>query len=314
MRKGGCDMTLCDLSTQLWPYERVQVVDRPEWKAINEVDGASLWLDGARNEQLEAEVAALSALSDREWIWRDTPWEYAGPGYRQGPLLVRLSEALMERYLSEWATSGTGLILLSDDRDQVVRHLQHLRHITAANGDRVHFSLRAFRKLEELCEGLTSQGLGRLLGPIRSVLWCHPGESGAWRRADNPSGQGQPLKYDAAFQLSDAEEDALNRACANTFMRRAVGRLCLDPRAQVQLLAPEELKRQLEMFVGESQRIGLMHERDIYHYACLRFIHPQKPFMRSEPVHRILADREVVPRLRLRDAEWMLEKQANVGK
>ncbi len=311
MREGEGDMTPCDLSTQLWPYLRVQAVDRPEWKAISAAGDAWLWLDGAQGDELEAKVGTVSALSDREWIWRDTSWEYEGPGYRQGPLVVRLNEALMDRYLADWAMTGTGLILFSVDRDQLVRHLQHLRHITAANGDRVHFSLRALRKVEELCEGLSGESLARLLGPIRSALWCLPGDPEAWRQIDSPSGEQRPLQYDGAFEIRDAEEEALNRASAAAFMRRAVERLCSEFHEQVRTLSPEALKRQVEIFVGESQRIGLMHERDIYHYVRLRFVHPQKSFVRNEPVHRILAEQDVVARLRLREAEWLLDEQVN---
>lgn len=311
MREGENDMTPCDLSTQLWPYLNVQAVDRPEWKAISAAGDAWLWLDGAQDDQLEAKVGTVSATSDREWIWRDTSWEYEGPGYRQGPLVVRLNEALMERYIADWAMTGAGLILFSVDRDQLVRHLQHLRHITAANGDRVHFSLRALRKVEELCEGLSSASLGSLLGPIRSALWYLPGHADAWRRIDNPREEQHPLTYDGAFAISGAEEEALNRASAAAFMRRTVERLCSDFQRQVETLSPDELKRQVEIFVSESQRIGLMHERDIYHYVRLRFAHPQKPFLKDEPVHRILAEREVVARLRLREAEWLLDEQVN---
>lgn len=304
-------MTPSDLSAELWPYRQVQAIAKPDWNAVRDADGAWLWVDGAQDQDLAREIAAIASPPDREWIWRNTPWEYAGPGYRQGPLLTRVNEVLMQRYVSEWAMKGAGLILFTNDRERLVLHLRNLRHITAANGDSVHFSLRALRRLEEFSEGLSREHLGRLLGPIRSMVWCLPGQPEGWRRIDNIVEDDTSLEHDGAFELSDDEETALNRASVTAFMRRAVGRLYLDHREDVQAMPPEKLKHQLEVFLNESQRIGLIHERDVFHYLRLRFVYPQGPFVLHQPANRILSDRDVHGRLRLREAEWVLEKHAN---
>ncbi|MGH8465984.1 MAG: DUF4123 domain-containing protein [Pseudomonas sp.] len=301
-------MSTCVSPLELRPYRTVQAVGTPHWEDLDARGAAWLWLDGAQRPGLEEEVAGLCRPAERTWVWRGTAWEYGRPGYRQGPLLLRLSETLLDRYLSDWSEAGAGVILVSDDVPALVTHLQNLRHITAANGDSVCFSLRAFRTLEEFSEGLSEQALSRLLGPIQSILWRLPGESDPWRSVHNPAPDCEALEHDSAFALTEPEEAALDHAAIEAFQRRSMQRLRNEYPELLQSESVETLIESFTTLLRESRELQLAHERDVFHFMRLRMTYPRKTFVEHRELRQILCNKPVSARLRLRQAELILKQ------
>ncbi len=294
--------------TAWWPRRNVREVEAPDAGLLEGAPRAWLWLDGSHSSMLQDDVFAITHRFDALWVWRHTDWEYAGPGYRAGPMLVPLSESLLDHFLANWAVSQTGLIVLGGDGHQLVEHLQHLRQITAANGDTVRFRLNAARPFEELCEALRGDGLTRLLGPMAAVIW-YAGDADAplWLRIDNPAPAPSRLQNMGGFELGKTDQSSLNAACRQWFMRDTVHTLAQSHWEAVEPLGGDELKRQLDLFAGEAMRVGIVRERDMQEYLRLRLLFPQEPFVHDTPLRTLLADRTRDPRLRLAAMEKRLQ-------
>lgn len=98
--------------TAWWPRHSVREVEAPDAGLLNGASRAWLWLDGSHSSTLQDDVFAITHRFDALWVWRHTDWEYAGPGYRAGPMLVPLSEPLLEHFLANWAVPQTGMSAL----------------------------------------------------------------------------------------------------------------------------------------------------------------------------------------------------------
>jgi len=66
----------------------------PDWVSLEPRARAWILLDGAHSDTLENDLLQIRRGFEYRWVWRDTPREYRNPGYRHGPLLAPLDEAL----------------------------------------------------------------------------------------------------------------------------------------------------------------------------------------------------------------------------
>ncbi|WP_430390984.1 hypothetical protein [Dyella sp. 20L07] len=301
-------MTLSTHATALWPRHVVREVAIPDAALLDETPHAWLWLDGSHSSTLQDDVFATGHRFDSHWVWRGTDWEYTGSGYRAGPLLVPMDAALLDHYLRTWTAPHQGLILLGGESAMLITHLQHLRQITAANGDAVRFHLNAARPFEELCEALPSHRLTELLGPMSSVIWpAHSDGPPLWLRIDNPQPTPTTLLNKGAFALTVTDETALGTASHQWFLRNTAQAFAHDYPHAIEPLNGDELVRQFDIFIGEAGGLGITRERDIQHYLRLRLLYPQEPFVNDTVLRTILMARQADPRLRLSEAERHLQ-------
>ncbi|MFD4841560.1 DUF4123 domain-containing protein [Achromobacter sp. NPDC058515] len=290
-------MTMLASSTFPYPDCSRRVVEEiaaPEWPALQQGPRPWLWLNGAHNENLEAEVRAITRRFDHQWVWRGTDLEYQHPGYRRGPMLVQLDDALLEQFLFGWGPQAGVILRVGDHGPELLGHLQRLHQLIAADGLPVSFSLGAARHLEELCEALPAIRLAELLGPIQALVWRGPEDQGAqWLQARNAHAPAPSLAPDRYFTLTASEESALDHASKAWFMRDSVRHFSRrDPRwggPANQL----ELSRQLTTFAEEAERIAVGLERDVRHYMALRLAYPQAPFMMDAVLRMHLSQHQV---------------------
>jgi hypothetical protein len=290
--------------------QRVQVTDAPTLAQLQVGAPLWLWLDGAFSDALERDVISITRRFDHRWVWRGTDWEYRGPGYRLGPLLVRLDEPLFDRFVTQWAPEGAGILVQSKaDEATLVNHLQSLRQLMGADGEPLRFSFASRRALEELCEGLSSARLSELLGPISTLMWIGEGESSApWLRVDAPTTSGPSPLLDRQFELTDLDEAALGRASWAWFMRDAAHRVSQDYPAHAGPRSREALIEQLAIFAREAGELGLTLERDAYRYMVLRLTYSEEPFMHDAELRAHLMRREVAGRQRMQELESRLHR------
>ncbi|MDG2516764.1 hypothetical protein [Lysobacter soli] len=258
------------------------------------------------SDTLEADVEALGVRLSLRWIWRGSDWEFVPPrGYRAGPALLLLTQPVLEYFLAHWALDGAGLVVQSTVSEAaVVAHLQQLRWLEASNGDKLRFSLGATRRLEELAESLSSTRLAELLGPVQTVRWLGS-DARTWQQLENA--HPAVAKMHGCFTLSANEEDALDRASLDWFLRDAARQMAADHPAQVNALGQELLRTQLLTFAREAEReLALTYERDIRHYMRLRLLYPAEPFVRDASLRALLADAQVEGRQRVFEAEHRL--------
>ncbi|CAN7716701.1 hypothetical protein [Caballeronia sp. LjRoot31] len=295
-----------------WSRHRVQELTEPVWTELSTGARAWLWLDGAHSDTLENEVTAVTHRFNHRWIWRGTEREYQNPGYRQGPMLVPLDAPLLDHFLATWAPQSAGLILLSQAGDDVlVGHLQQLHQFIAADGLPLRFSLAALRQLEELCDGLPSQRLAELFGPIDAMIWRAGDRQPAdWLRADTPHNGGLPLASGQCITLSADDEAELDRASFAWFLRDTTRRLTQQYPALVAALDRNEFAQQLTAFASEANNLGLHLERDARHYMALRLTYPQEPFERDTVLRTRLGQRHIAGQQRLFDLEDHLRRLA----
>ena len=285
-----------------------------DWATLQQGARPWLWLSGAHSETLEQDLLKLTKRFDYRWVWRDTPWEYASPGYRDGPLLVPLDEPLFTFALDHWLGQQAGLILLGpDDEAMLVAHLQHLHQLLGSDGFPIAFSLHAARALEELCEGLPADRLSQLFGPIQRFVW-HAGDvlSGEWLCADAPEAALTSWITESPIALTANDEAALGQASLAWFMRDCAR----DVRQRFPAYGRPEnesvLWRHLNLFTSEAtDQLGLVTERDVRHYLELRFRYAQESFTKDVALRDLLVNRQVQGKQRLTDAEARLAATAS---
>ena len=292
-----------------WSRQVVNALPDMSWTALPQGARPWLWLSGAHSETLEQDLLKITKRFDYRWVWRDTPWEYGSPDYREGPLLVPLEEPLFTVALDHWLHQHAGLILLGPDHEaSLIAHLQHLHQLTGADGFPVGFSLSAARPLEELCEGLPADQLSKLFGPIQRFIW-YAGEtpSGEWLFADAPVSALTSWITEGPIALTANDEAALGQASLAWFMRDCAR----DFRQRFPAYGRPEnesvLWRHLNLFAREAtDQLGLATERDVRHYMELRFRYSQESFTKDGALRDILVNRRVKGKQRLTDAEARL--------
>lgn len=298
-----------DVQSTPWRRRRVIETEAPAPSLCNEPRQAWLWLDGAQIPTLLDDAIALQHQFDHHWIWRDTDWEYAGDGYRSGPLLMPLDDAVLHHFLNDWAQPGKGLILLGENGPAIVNHLQQVRQITLCNGDRVNFRLNASRTLEELCEGLSPNRLAELLGPIQALIWLEGDASlSPWLRADNLSPLPGRLFANGDFTLNSHDEAAIDAASQAWFMRDAATQLTTRYPQVVEQLGDAEFVRQLQIFFEESQALGMQRELAVRKYLSLRLLYAEEPFRQDAVLRQLLKDQTVESYQRLQAVESRLKE------
>lgn len=275
------------------------------------IEQGSYWLliNGACSESLEEQVVALNGRRHHHWLWRGTAREYGIPGYRQGPMLVPLNEALFDTFVNTWASDSAGLIILAPaDTGAVISHLSRLSTLTTANGNPVDFHLGMLRQLEELAAALTDFRLAQVLGPIASLLWQSPADTEQWVKLPNP----HPATDGPYGQLLlDAQEEtALNHASTAWFMRCTLQRIAKEQPGLVQQFDATELTRRLEVFKQEADQVAIVRERDLYRYFLLRLRYPQQRFTEDPQLLELLSEKALDARLRLNESEYRLQQPA----
>ncbi|EHK68160.1 DUF4123 domain-containing protein [Achromobacter arsenitoxydans] len=299
-----------------WSRQVVDVMPSLNWAMLQQGPRPWLCLDGACSETLEEDVQAVTKSLDYRWAWRGTAWEYSFPGYRQGPLLVPLDEALLTFALDHWLRQQAGLILQGpDDRDSLLAHLQQLHQLEGSDGLPIGFRLHAMRSLEELCEGLPDDRRLDLFGPIQRFIWhSEAGSSGEWLYADSPATNQSASKPDSVITLTPNDEDALDQASLAWFMRDCARETC--QRIPAYGLAENErvLWGNLSCFVGEAtDQLALTAECDVRRYVALRFEHPQEFFAKDAALREILVKKHLQGKQRLLEAEARLTTLASAN-
>jgi len=296
-----------------WTRRVVQALPCLNWATLEHATRPWICLDGAHSDTLENDVLQISRGFEHQWVWRDTPREYRDPGYRHGPLLVPLDEALFTYALDHWLRQQVGIILLaSDNNETLVGHLQQLHQLTGSDGFPISFSLNGARALEEFCEGLTAHSLSRLFGPIQRFIW-YAGEEhqGEWLGADSPvQGQATPA-LDEPIVLTKADEISLDQASLAWFVRDCARSIRRQTPAYEDPENEPALWRRTNLFVREAaDQLALTLERDVRHYVDLRFRYPQAPFVKDNALREILINRNTPGKQRLVDAEARLSSLA----
>jgi hypothetical protein len=292
-----------------WSRQVVNTLPLMDWATLQQGARPWLWLSGAHSETLEQDVQKIAKSFDYFWVWRDTPWEYGSPGYREGPLLVPLDEQLFTFARDHWLRCQAGLILLGpDDETNLVAHLQHLHQLTGADGFPIAFSLHAVRPLEELCEGLPADRLSQLFGPIQRLIWyAGDVQSGEWLSANAPLIARTSSITERPIALTVNDEATLGQASLAWFMRD----FARDVRQRFPAYdRPENepvLWRHLNLFAREAtDQLALATERDVRHYMELRFQYSHELFAKDLALRDILVNLKVQGKQRLTDAEARL--------
>lgn len=299
-------------SLPFWPRHVVHEVAPPDASVLEQAPHAWLWLYGWHSDTLWDDVFAITRRFDAEWVWRGTDWEYAGPGYRAGPLLVPWRDALLKPLLDTWAPQEAGMVVLGGSAAELIPHLQRLRTISTANGDRVHMDLGNTRILEELCEALPAHRRAELLGPIHALIWPEVDtDATQWLRVDNPSPAPTMLRDNGDFTLTSAEEAFQNETSRAWFMRDVARRLTCTYPSEIAELGDEAYAQQLNVFAREAARLDITHEQDVRHYLHLRLVYPQDPFANDSALRAVLMNRQLSARQRLDDVEHRLQTHAS---
>ncbi|WP_342705465.1 DUF4123 domain-containing protein [Burkholderia arboris] len=292
-----------------WSRQVVSTLPCTSWATLEQGPHPWLCLSGVHSKALEEDVQAITKGFDYRWVWRNTAWEYGSPGYREGPLLVPLDEAVYAHAVDHWITRQAGLILLAPaDGDDLVIHLQRLRQLTAPDGFPLGFSLHAARQLEELCEALPTERLSELFGPIQRLIWHADDERTVeWLFADAPATDRPQTVTDEPIALTHDDEFALDQASFAWFMRDCAREF--RHRFPVYDHPDNEpvLRRYLIHFANEAiDRLALTAERDVRHYMELRFRYPHDFFATDASLRNILLQRQVKGKQRLSNAEALL--------
>ncbi|WP_256832158.1 DUF4123 domain-containing protein [Pseudomonas sp. Pse1] len=297
------------IEMQPWSQKTLQPVSKPTLSTLMQQGHPWLWLNGTNSPTLDSDVAAISGRLQHHWLWRGTEWEYNAPGYREGPLLVPLDDKLLQVFSERWAQDSGGLIIVTNaDEETLLSHLRNLRVLTAPDGNQLLFNIAMPRQLEELAEALSSSRWAQLSGPIHSLIWtCLEGINNEWLQARNPY-PGPALKESGEFILTPDEEAALNRANHEWFMRSAAKRANQINPDLAQSLGKNELSQRLNIFIQEATGLGLIRERDAFHYLYLRLTHPQQYFLNDGQLRTVLSNRAIDARQRLAESEARLKQ------
>jgi len=308
----GAATDLMDEASQ-WTRRVVKALPCPDWATLEQETRPWILLDGAHSDTLENDLLQIRRGFEYRWVWRDTPREYRNPGYRHGPLLVPLDEALFTHAVEHWLRQQAGIILVApDDIDLLVAHLQQLHQLTGTDGFPLRFSLNGARALEEFCEGLTAHSLSRLFGPIQRFIWYAGDElQGEWLGAGSSvQGQAAPA-LDEPIVLTKADEISLDQASLAWFVRHCVRSIRRQTPAYDDPKNETALWRRTDLFVREAaDQLALTLERDVRHYVDLRFRYPQDFFAKDGVLRKILIERHIPGKQRLVDAEARLSALA----
>ncbi|MDH0685950.1 DUF4123 domain-containing protein [Achromobacter animicus] len=296
-----------------WTRRVVNALPCPHWATLEHESRPWLLLDGAHSDTLESDLLQIKGSFEYRWVWRDTPREYRNPGYRHGPLLVPLDEALFNHAVEHWLRQQAGIILAApDDIDLLFAHLQQLHQLTGTDGFPIRFSLNGTRVLEEFCEGLTAHSLYRLFGPIQRFIWYAGDEhQGEWLGADSPEEGHAAPALDEPIALTKADEASLDQASLAWFVRDCVRSIRRQTPAYDDPEHEPALWRRTDLFVREAaDQLALTLERDVRHYVNLRFRYPQDFFAKDSVLRDILSERHIPGKQRLMDAEARLSALA----
>ncbi|MDR2327598.1 MAG: hypothetical protein LBE51_19630 [Acidovorax sp.] len=272
-----------------WPRVRVRSVAPPNWEALASQAPAWLLLQAADRPTLQEEVQALAGDFQHHWVWRGTPMEYEPPGYLQGPMLLQLNPALLEKFCHSWAEEQAGLILVGTAAHEPMRaQVLNLHEFTNAGGQPLRFGLHSLRTLEELCEALPAEQLACLFGPIQSFIWHSGKDQAEWLQADVPGGFASTADEVRPLVLSPDDEAALDAASYAWFLRHfaqlMTQRFPIFAAADNQL----RLRRQLAVFAEEAAHFGFRLERDVRFYMELRLRYPQQALSQDAVVKSLL--------------------------
>ncbi|CAB3827196.1 DUF4123 domain-containing protein [Achromobacter animicus] len=296
-----------------WTRRVVNASPCPDWVSLEPRSRAWILLDGAHSDTLENDLLQIKRGFEYRWVWRDTPREYRNPGYRHGPLLAPLDEALFTYAVEHWLRQQAGIILVAaGDIYPLVAHLQQLHQLVGTDGFPIRFSVNGARTLEEFCEGLTAPSLSRLFGPIQRLIWYAGNEpQGEWLVADSPvQGQAAPAR-DEPIALTKADEVSLDQARLAWFVRDCVRSIRRQTPAYDDPEHEPALWRRTHLFVREAaDQLALTLERDVRHYVDLRFRYPQDFFAKDSVLRDILSERHIPGKQRLMDAEARLSALA----
>ncbi|AVJ30574.1 DUF4123 domain-containing protein [Achromobacter spanius] len=285
----------------------------PDWATLERAARPWILLDGAYSDTLENDLRQIKRGFEYRWVWRDTPWEYRNPGYRHGPLLAPLDEALFSYAVEHWLCQQAGILLLASvDQGMLIAHLQQLHQLTGTDGFPIRFSLNGARALEEFCEGLTAHSLSRLFGPIQRFIWYAGNEhQSEWLVAISPV-QGQAMPgLDKPIALTKADEVSLDQASLAWFVRDCARSIRRQTPAYGDPKNEPALWRRTDLFVREAaEQLALTLERDVRHYVDLRFRYPQEFFAKDSELRGILIERHIPGKQRLWDAEARLSALA----
>ncbi|MFK1566619.1 hypothetical protein ACIUX1_28945 [Pseudomonas aeruginosa] len=230
--------------------------------------------------------------------------------------MVPLDEALLNHAIDHWLTANAGLILLGPEDDrELLRHLQQLHQLVAADGLPIRFSLHAVRQLEELCEALSDDQRAILFGPIQSMLW-HTGQSAQhdeWLGISSPAQPETARALTAPINLAEDDEAALDRASYAWFMRDCVRAFTQKYPDYGHAEHQPLLRQHLSMFFEESKRFDIPFERDVRHYMDLRLGYPQSHFSNDEFVRTTLLQLHVAPIQRLLSIEAHLRQRSQTA-
>lgn len=300
---------MATLSVQAKQEPLVKSIDKPTISMFSQHQQQWLWLDGASSPILESEVSALTERFNYSWLWRGTRLEYSGLGYRQGPLLVPLSETLLQAYLLKWAADSTGIILTSlQDEETVLLHLRNMLTIHSSDNNPVIFNFGMTRQVEELAAGLPPSRLAQLMGPIHSIIFPDQDSYGTeWLQVKCP-GPMTAFPATETFRLTAQEERSINLASQAWFMRHASKRITQRIPEVNQKLQPSEFLQRLATFKREADELLLYRERDVYHYLLIRSIYPEKIFADGSPLRALLSQRTLDSRMRLTECEKRLQQ------
>jgi len=292
-----------------WSRRAVKEIAAPEWPTLQGDHRAWLLLNGAHSETVEAEVRALATRFDYHWVWRGTAQEYRHPGYRRGPMLLPLTERVLQHLISNWGPQAGVILSGGDDDSELLRHLRQLHQLIAEDGLPVSFSFFATRHLEELFEALPVLRTAELLGPIKAVAWRLPDDQGGrWLRSHNASEQPSCLAPDQFFTLTHVEESALDHASLAWFMRDSMRHFTQRDSRWAGSANQLELSRQLAIFSGEAEKLHLRLERDVRHYMTLRLAYSQAPFVTDTVLRTLLSQHHVAGLQRMYAAEDRLRQ------
>ncbi len=308
----GAATDLMDEASQ-WTRRVVKAFPCPDWATLEQEPRPWILLDGAHSDSLENDLLQIRRGFKYRWVWRDTPREYRNPGYRHGPLLVPLDEALFTHAVEHWLRQQAGIILVApEDIDLLVAHLQQLHQLTGTDGFPLRFSLNGARALEEFCEGLTAHSLSRLFGPIQRFIWYAGDEhQGEWLGAGSSVQVQAAPALDEPIALTKADEISLDQASLAWFVRDCVRSIRRQTPAYDDPKHETALWRRTDLFVREAaDQLALTLERDVRHYVDLRFRYPQDFFATDGVLRNILIERHIPGKQRLVDAEARLSALA----
>lgn len=230
-----------------------------------------LWiLDGGLEPDLETIVTQLDYRIWRDWIYNQTEYEAE---FQKGPLLVEACSdtPLLEAFVESWAPLHWGGLLISSHPFEVVlQHLRALRHAQLPDGSLALLRLHEPRALRGFAQGMDSDALDHLLGPIDHWHWCewNAGHGDWYQLAHSSPRHGAiahcPLMLSTAHvrALENQREDYRNKGFARRL--RMSGIPALDNMDEPALLGYVQIQATHAVLRGFDNDEDLMDYLDIY--------------------------------------------------